>query len=55
MDYILKRTSHIFETEMILSHDDELDDHKLEDLLQLVSTYHHIGGYSVDVGRWMFL
>ena len=55
MDYISKRTSHIFETKMTLSHDDELDDHKLEDLLQLVSTYHHIGEHCVDVGGWIFL
>ncbi|CAF2902010.1 unnamed protein product [Rotaria sp. Silwood2] len=42
LESILESTSHIFETENTLDHDDELDDEDIEDPLPLTSTDEHL-------------
>ncbi|CAF3063614.1 unnamed protein product [Rotaria sp. Silwood2] len=42
-DYIFVSTSHIFEIETTLDHDDEQDDQDLEHLLPSTSIHHHLG------------
>ncbi|CAF4040341.1 unnamed protein product, partial [Rotaria sp. Silwood1] len=42
LESILESTSHIFETENTLDHDDELDDENIEDPLPLTSTDEHL-------------
>ncbi len=39
---ILRSTSHIFETETILNHDDELDNQDLEDLLLTIDIHRRL-------------
>ncbi|CAF1148785.1 unnamed protein product [Rotaria sordida] len=43
LESILESTSHTFETETILSHNDELDDQDLEGVFPFISTHDHLG------------